>query len=48
MEVDSDGDVVVMVGADLWLFNPAALEDMSGKEATAPRGETSPSGRKRM
>ena len=41
--MDSDGDVVVMVGTDLWLFNPAALEDMSGGEATARRGgETSP------
>jgi len=41
--VDGDGDVVVMVGTDLWLFNPAALEDMSGGEATARHGETSPS-----
>ena len=40
--MDSDGDVVVMVGTDLLLFNPAALEDMSGGEATARRGETSP------
>ena len=40
--MDSDGDVVVMVGRDLWLFNPAALEDMSGGEATTRRGETSP------
>lgn len=48
MEVDSDGDVVVMVGADLWLFNLAALEDMSGREATARRGETSLSGKKLM
>ena len=45
LEVDSDGDVVVVVGTDFWLFNPAALEDMSGGEATARRGEppTSPS-----
>ena len=43
LEVDGDGDVVVMVGTDLWLFNPAALEDMSGGEASARRGETSPS-----
>ena len=44
--MDSDGDVVVVVGTDLWLFNPAALEDMSGGEATARRGgeaATSPS-----
>ena len=43
LEVDGDGDVVVMVGTDLWLFNPAALEDMSGGEASARRGETLPS-----
>ena len=43
LEVDSDGDAVVLVGSDLWLFNPAALEDLSGGEATARRGETSPS-----
>lgn len=42
VEVDADGDAVVMVGTDLWLFNPAALEDLSGGEATARRGETSP------
>ncbi|KAL9962406.1 hypothetical protein ACROYT_G031507 [Oculina patagonica] len=42
VEVDGDGDAVVMVGTDLWLFNPAALEDLSGGEATARRGETSP------
>lgn len=40
--MDGDGDVVVVVGSDLWLFNPAALEDMSGGEATARHGETSP------
>ena len=40
--MDGDGDAVVMVGTDLWLFNPAALEDLSGGEATARRGETSP------
>ena len=40
--MDSDGDVVVMVGTDFWLFNPAALEDLTGGEATARRGETSP------
>lgn len=39
LEVDSDGDVVVVVGTDLWLFNPAALEDLTGGEATARRGE---------
>lgn len=43
LEVDGDGDVVVMVGTDLWLFNPAALEDLTGGEATTRRGETSPS-----
>ena len=43
LEVDSDGDVVVMVGTDLWLFNPAALEDLTGGEATTRRGEISPS-----
>ena len=40
--MDSDGDAVVLVGSDLWLFNPAALEDMSGGEATSRRGETLP------
>ena len=47
MEVDSDGDAVVVVGTDLWLFNPAALEDIGG-EATARQGETSPTGKKLM
>ena len=42
--MDGDGDVVVVVGTDLWLFNPAALEDIGG-EATARQGETSPSGK---
>lgn len=41
--MDSDGDAVVLVGADLWLFNPAALEDLTGGEATLRRDETSPS-----
>ena len=41
--MDSDGDAVVSVDSDLWLFNPAALEDMSaGGEATSSRGDTSP------
>lgn len=39
LEVDSDGDVVVMVATDLWLFNPAALEDLTGGEATSRQGE---------
>lgn len=43
LEVDSDGDAVVLVGTDLWLFNPAALEHLSGGEASSRRGETSPS-----
>ncbi|CAH3156852.1 unnamed protein product [Porites lobata] len=44
LEVDSDGDAVVLVDSDLWLLNPAALEDMSeGGEATSRRGDTSPS-----
>ena len=43
VEVDGDGDAVVIVGTNLWLFNSAALEDLSGGEATARRGETSPS-----
>ena len=38
--MDSDGDAVVLVGADLFLFNPAALEDLTG-EATLRRDETS-------
>lgn len=43
LEVDSDGDAVVLVDSDLWLLNPAALEDMSeGGEATSRRGDTSP------
>jgi len=42
LEVDSDGDAVVLVGTDLWLFNQAALEDQTGGEATARRGDTSP------
>ncbi|CAH3156860.1 unnamed protein product, partial [Porites lobata] len=43
LEVDSDGDAVVLVDSDLWLLNPAALEDMSeGGEATSRRGNTSP------
>ena len=41
--MDSDGDAVVLVGSDLWLMNPAALEDLSGGEATLRRGDTSPS-----
>ena len=40
--MDSDGDVVVMAGTDFLMFNPAALEDLTGGEATARRGETSP------
>ena len=41
--MDSDGDAVVLVDSDLWLLNPAALEDMSeGGEATSRRGDTSP------
>ena len=41
--MDSDGDAVVLVDSDLWLLNPASLEDMSeGGEATSRRGDTSP------
>lgn len=41
--MDSDGDAVVLVDSDLWLLNPAALEDMSaGGEATSRRGDTFP------
>lgn len=40
LEVDSDGDVVVLVGTDLWLFNPAALEDLTGGEASSRRNDT--------
>ena len=37
--MDSDGDAVVLVDSDLWLLNPAALEDMwEGSEATSRRG----------
>ena len=43
LEVDSDGDAVVLVGSDLWLMNPAALEDLTGGEGTSQRGDTSPS-----
>ena len=40
LEVDSDGDVVVLVGANLWLFNPAALEDLTDGEAPVRRNDT--------
>lgn len=45
--MDGDGDAVVVVGTDLWLFNPAALEDIGG-EATARQGDTSPPGKRLM
>ena len=38
--MDSDGDVVVLVGANLWLFNPAALEDLTDGEAPVRRNDT--------
>lgn len=40
LEVDSDGDAVVMVGANLWLFNPEALQDLTDGEAAARRNDT--------
>ncbi|XP_015747588.1 PREDICTED: E3 ubiquitin-protein ligase MIB1-like [Acropora digitifera] len=40
LEVDSDGDVVVLVGANLWLFNPEALEDLTDGEAPVRRNDT--------
>lgn len=40
LEVDSDGDAVVMVGANLWLFNPEALEDLTDGEASVRRNDT--------
>ena len=40
LEVDSDGDAVVMVGANLWLFNPEALQDLTDGEASARRNDT--------
>ena len=40
LEVDSDGNAVVMVGANLWLFNPEALEDLTDGEASVRRNNT--------
>ena len=38
--MDSNGDAVVMVGANLWLFNPEALEDLKDQEASVRRNDT--------
>lgn len=39
LEVDSDGDVVVVVGMDFWLFNLVVLEDLMGGEVMVWWGE---------
>lgn len=38
--MDSDGNAVVMVGANLWLFNLEALEDLTDGEAPVRRNDT--------
>ena len=38
LEVDSDGDAVVLVGTRLWLFNPAALTLETAGNGTADTG----------
>ena len=41
MEVDDDGDVVVVVGLKLWMFNPEALVLESAENDRVSEGEQS-------